>query len=151
MRTFFPKSIRTGKCFTARPTPEITKKVMQSPFFIKNSQFTALPGKIANHGFFYKISLGKNGFWTKINVHFRSANHFLCFDILSRSENPLSKNIEKQPLLHTLFSFQTPMFEMKNVQRFILGWYPINIVYTYIFATGSLLIFIQFPLHICSN
>ena len=76
----------------SRPTPEITKKVMQSPFFMKKSQITALPGKIANHGFFYKISLGKNGFWTKINVHFRSANHFLCFDILSRSENPCQKH-----------------------------------------------------------
>jgi hypothetical protein len=64
---------------------------MLSPFFMKKAQNTALPGKMANHGFFYKISLGKNGFWTKINVHFRSANHFLCFDILSKSENLYQK------------------------------------------------------------
>jgi len=94
----------------SRPTPEITKKVMQSPFFMKKHLFTALPGKITNHGFFYKISLGKNGFWTKINVHFRSANHFLCFDILSRSENPYQKTsknnhfiktYEKGPTIHS--------------------------------------------------
>jgi len=92
----------------------MTEKVMQSPFFIKKSLFTALPGKITNHGFFYKISLGKNGFWTKINVHFRSANHFLCSDILSKSENPYqktSKNVENNHFIH-LFSFQTPTFEM---------------------------------------
>jgi hypothetical protein len=129
MRTFFPKSIRTGKCFTARPTPEITKKVMQSPFFMKNSLFTALPGKITNHGFFYKISLGKNGFWTKINVHFRSANHFLCFDILSRSENPYQKTSKKQPPYKDLRKGFGTSFRGGILQTLSKNTYSRNVLY----------------------
>jgi hypothetical protein len=54
---------------------------MQLPFFMKKPEITALPGKMGNHGFFYKILVGKNGFWTKINVQFGKPNHFLCSDI----------------------------------------------------------------------
>jgi len=122
----------------SRPTPEITKKVMQSPFFIKTSQFTALPGKIANHGFFYKISLGKNGFWTKINVHFGSANHFLCFDILSRSENPYQKTSKKQPPYKDLRKSSTIHSRVVSYKhclyihisdRFSTNLYPISTAY----------------------
>jgi hypothetical protein len=74
---------------------------------MKKSQFTALPGKMANHGFFYKISLGKNGFWTFINVHFRSANHFLCSDIFIEGENLYQKTSKKQPLFQMFIGYGT--------------------------------------------
>jgi len=44
----------------------------------------ACSGKNENCGFFCKIFLGKNGFWTFINVHFGSADPFLCFDFYRR-------------------------------------------------------------------
>jgi hypothetical protein len=103
------------------------EKVMQSPFFMKKPEITALPGKMGNHGFFYKILVGENGFWTKINVQFGKPNHFLCFDIFMEGREPCLKNVPKT-------SGFGPVYEL--VRRIITGWFSTILHYIPLLEKG---------------